>query len=249
MVPGMNTNALESFNSIIWSIIPKTKYHGSRRTEIAVMLAILYQQEGKASIASIMSDLGLVVSADSIKHFEQQDVKRVKQKTKRKEIDQNRYQQRLTSALEQYTDVKSYHPGVCDAGAGPSADMMATPFIRPSASTYVPALEDYIVLPYGPKWYIAQIINVVHSSREVEVNFLYENKDGSYNFKEEDDPDYEAGVLEPFTLILMRVPVPRVQSITSTRYTLVFEPETLDKVKEKFNEWKQRKRNPKELSG
>ena len=79
-------------------------------------------------------------------HFNQLDDKRAKVTQQRKEVIQSRYDKQLSSALEQYTAIISYRPGVCNARAGPSVDIM-TDF-----TAYCPAINDFVVLPYVVKW-------------------------------------------------------------------------------------------------
>ena len=47
MVPGMNSNKIETTNSVIWNILGKNKYHGTRRTS---MIAITLVEDGKAGL-------------------------------------------------------------------------------------------------------------------------------------------------------------------------------------------------------
>ena len=183
MVPGMNTNLLESYNSILWSILPKSKFHGTRKTEIAVMISIFWQQEGKKSIETLMNKLDLQVSESSLGYFNKLDEKGNKQKTKRKSDSSERFQKRLKSALERHDEQqKSYHPGVCDAGTGPSSEDLSTPSVnRADEEVVIEEKKTFVVLPYGPVWYFARVEKLLPETKEILVDFLYENDDGTYS--------------------------------------------------------------------
>ena len=59
LVPGINTNALESFNFVLWSLIPKTKYHDRKPTHISVSLAVFFVDDGRGSITKMLLDLNI----------------------------------------------------------------------------------------------------------------------------------------------------------------------------------------------
>ena len=67
MVSGMNTNNLERTNSVIWSLLGKSKYHGTRRTHIAVLLALFRMEDGKQSVAKLGEALGILSDDDKNK--------------------------------------------------------------------------------------------------------------------------------------------------------------------------------------
>ena len=82
LVPGQQTNCLEAFNSLLWSILTKRKLHGTPRTEIAVILAIMQYEDGKIALEEAMEKLE-ISSLSECRHFTQHDQVPKKLKVKR----------------------------------------------------------------------------------------------------------------------------------------------------------------------
>ena len=71
LLAGLTTNDLESFNATLWNRIPKSKFHGQKRVETALMLCIIEHEDGKAGLLPVMFFLG-TVSSEAGSVFEQQ---------------------------------------------------------------------------------------------------------------------------------------------------------------------------------
>ena len=78
MVLGYTTNITESFNSVLWSIIEKKKFHGRKHQEIAVMIALLQYQDGFSSAVRMMNQMIIDVTSYALNVFLQLDKDRSK---------------------------------------------------------------------------------------------------------------------------------------------------------------------------
>ena len=101
MVLGYITNVNESYNSVLWSIIGKQKFHGKKHQKIAGMLALLQYQDGFSSTNLIMQHLKIPVTNYALKTFTDLDKQRKNSREYKKLQENKRYQSRLSAALEQ----------------------------------------------------------------------------------------------------------------------------------------------------
>ena len=125
---------------------------------------------------------------------------------------------------------------------------MSTPFVAPHTELLdVQAKRDFVILPYGPSWYIARVEEVLPDTRVVCVEFVYPSSDGSFSFKQEGDAGYEGFIYEPLSLVLLSVPAPSIHRVSDRRQTMRFATEVLEPIDVTFNEWKQKKRHAKVL--
>ena len=90
-VPGMTTNNIENPNSLIWSMLGKSKYHGTWRTDIAVILAITECKEGKEGLCRLLDKLEIPASSDAQAVLLKRDDERKKQLNRRQSEESNRY--------------------------------------------------------------------------------------------------------------------------------------------------------------
>ena len=67
MVLGYTTNVNDSYNSVLWSIIGKQKFHGKKHQKIAVMIALLQYQDGFSYRNLIMQHLKIPVTNYALK--------------------------------------------------------------------------------------------------------------------------------------------------------------------------------------
>ena len=65
----------------------------------------------------------------------------------------------------------SYGPGICDSGAGPSADMSGIPTARISCQG-IPFLNRYFVVPSGPIRHAAKVIDINAATSEVQLQYI-----------------------------------------------------------------------------
>ena len=72
IVAGMTKTKLETFNSTLWCILPKMKFHGRKRVKIAVAIALLCFEDGKEG--RLMDDTGIPLADTS--YFEKADKNR-----------------------------------------------------------------------------------------------------------------------------------------------------------------------------
>ena len=378
MVTGMNTNDLESFNSTIWNRLPKHKFHGRDRVEIAVMLSLLIKQYGHNGFVEVMDALELPTD-EALKVFDRNDSEREKNRIRRQNLGNKRFRRRLTEALtSRYDSNASYGPGISDSGSGPSGNLtstpfmdqnqedvsyypgvndsgsgpsghltdtpflvppteieevdeqqtvkedsgiglslslLSTPFIKPSppddtirvtdlnddapsclvavrlsqrlkanpdesdsgisdsgAVPTVPKLQpdsnpftrsstepaqqqrskEFVVIPYGPNWYAAKIVNVNQPSNEVQLEFMYSN-DGNRTFywRTPQDSNYEGLFWEFSGKILYYLSDPQLvrpkdsSSVNHDQNFFTFHPKELSEADKAFKEWRKVKRMPK----
>ena len=187
LVAGMSTNNLENTNSVLWSILGKSKYHGTRKTEIAVMMCITRMEEGRVGIGALSEHLGLSLSSASKEQLAKVDLRREKLKAKRVTAGKDRYYRLLKEAIQNRESDSSYAPGVCDAGDGPSADMsfstsrplaineeMNAPEDEQEISTSI-AENCFVVIPFRPPlgWFAARVVDVDLQMKRVKLDWLY----------------------------------------------------------------------------
>ena len=112
MVPGHNTNINESFNSVLWTFVPKSKFHGKKRQEYATMLAFLVYQKGYTSLDSICTRLSLPIKDKAV--LIQQDNARIYRKEKADVRQEKKYQSMLAAALENKRQKVGYATGILE---------------------------------------------------------------------------------------------------------------------------------------
>ena len=212
LVAGMTTNSLESFNSTLWHILPKSKFNGRTRVETAVMLAIVCFEDGKQGLIPVMEKLH--IPATNTLYFQQADKSRSKRKEARKREADQRFISRLKDANDRVKDLelKSYSPGVMDAAAGPTAEMQSTAFTSTSTKSKEQySKNQFVAISYGPIWYPCRIEEFHAASNEIYIEVMYTRNDyKTFYFKKEGEPGYEGLFWETTLKILCRLPQPLV---------------------------------------
>lgn len=244
MVPGMNSNNIENTNSVIWNILGKSKYHGTRRTNIAVMLAITEVEDGKRGLLELLNALSIPIAEDAKSYLSRCDVVRKYLLNKRQSAGKDRYTKRLKEAVLQVeAREKSYSPGICDAGAGPSADMSFTaPTIQQPPSKKLNISFDkncFVIIPFRPPsgWYAGRIVDVDTVSKKITLDWLYTTNKVEYNHRLSGDAGYEGFCTEYMNNVLCVIPPPDT-ICTSRRIKMVIPHEVVVEVDRKYNEWK-----------
>ena len=169
MLPGYTTNRNEAFNHVLWTVLPKSKFHGLERQRLACMTALLLFQDGNNIIPEIMRRLEIPVTDAACKTFSKLDSDRAycwKYKSGKME---KRYSPLLKEALEQRNceDDTGYGAGIFDA-----TDTITADIPLPVSSIPKPADMDivgkYVVVPYGPQFHIAKVQEQYGSAMYIE---------------------------------------------------------------------------------
>ena len=148
------------------------------------MLCIIEHKEGKVGLLPVMSSLGIVSSeADYVfkNHYHR---RRILKETIKEQQKQN-FLSLKNAALKKYSN-QSYAPGVLSSAAGPSGDVGSVPRVR-SVATESYSTDQFVVLPFGPKWSAAKIVDVSTETKEIEVSYL-ESSDQYKTFTWSDEP-------------------------------------------------------------
>ena len=215
MLPGYNTNINESFNSLLWSIIPKAKYHGKRRQESATMIALLVYQSGYKIIDSICETLHLPVKDNSNPLLRQTEA-RSYHKRRSDLIAAAKFDTRLKEALQKKQDA-GYAAGVMDAG-DTNTGAMALPDETKQPDSTLSNL-DFVVVLHGPQHYIGRVKEVDSETREVCIEYMTQVSGSTSRFywKEPGDVGYEEPSWEFPERILCTINVPAIVSGKSSR--------------------------------
>ena len=186
VVTGYNQNSLESINQLIWKNVSKSKFHGYKRVEIAVGLALLQFEKGGFGQILVQQRLGLSVSKYQIEKAEARDDCRI-----------YHAERRLTKAKRLFDDVKAdakskeltdeeinpgYQPGGCDVPAltGPLVE------VSPNDTAADSFESSYIAISYPGGVDVAFVHKETES--QVQVAYLMEKGSGLYALY---DPPYE----------------------------------------------------------
>ena len=127
------------------------------------------------------------------------------------------------------------------SAAGPSGDMGSVPRIRSSEIDSF-SIHQFVVLPYGPKWFAAQVVNVSAESNEVEVRY-FDSSDGYNSFFPSDEPQ----CWEFSSRILMKLSDPQLECTSSTRFHYTFPTKDIAEAKTAFDQWRQHKKKPRKV--
>ena len=241
MIAGMNTNNLENTNSVLWSILGKAKYHGTRRTDIAVMLTIFRVEDGREGVGDLCSKLGIPISKTGQQQLEKVDQRRQKLKEKRHHSGKERYLRRLKEALlNRESAEKSYAPGFCDAGDGPSGDMSSSVPLSNQETKDELSENCFVVIPFHPPsgWYAARIEDVDIVKKKILLNWLHTSNQVEFCHKEQGDAGYEPPTWRFMSEVLCAIPPPDTVC-TSRRSKMVYSSAIVNEVNEKYSVWKQ----------
>ena len=210
MLPGYNTNINESFNSLLWSIIPKAKYHGKKRQEAATMLALLIYQMGYHIIGDICQRLNLPIK-DNSNPLARQSEARTYHKRRSDMIAAVKFDTRLKEALQKKHDA-GYAAGAMDAG-----DTSTGAMVIPDNSEEVSLFSnlDFVVVVHGPQHYIGRVKEVDSETKEVCIEYMTQvaGSDSHFYWKEPGDVGYEEPAWEYPERVLATIAVPANQQL------------------------------------
>ncbi|CAF3259605.1 unnamed protein product [Rotaria sp. Silwood2] len=96
-------NANESINSVLWSILPKTKYHGYRSVRGASAIASIFFNRGRSGLLKFFDQVGISVTEELFSTLLGKDNKRIEKAEynmqQKETIKKQKQQQRLQSQL------------------------------------------------------------------------------------------------------------------------------------------------------
>ncbi|CAF3068192.1 unnamed protein product [Rotaria sp. Silwood2] len=112
---GATQNANESINSVIWSILPKAKYHGYRSIRGAAAIAAIFFNRGRSGLIKFFDQVGISITEELLNALLGKDSKRVakaEDNTQRQEIIKKyKKQQRLQSQVAEEEEM-DYRAGM-----------------------------------------------------------------------------------------------------------------------------------------
>ena len=227
MLPGYNTNINESFNSLLWSIIPKSKYHGKLRQETATMMALLIYQLGYTVIDVICERLK-IPTKDHANPLSRQAESRGYFKRRSDQMAATKFDTRLKEALQKKQDA-GYAAGILDAGDTNTGAMALPDETEVPSSTF--CNFDFVVVVHGPQHYIGRIKEVDSETKEVCIEYMSQVSGSTSRFywKEPGDVAYEEPSWEFPERILCTIDVPAIASGKSNR--LIYEISEGDGIK------------------
>jgi hypothetical protein len=107
---GATQNANESINSVVWSILPKSKYHGFRSIRGAAAVAALFFNRGRSGLLKFFDKIGISITGELLTAILGKDYKRIEKAStdirQRDSITQNKRTQRFEkgASIEEETD-------------------------------------------------------------------------------------------------------------------------------------------------
>ena len=237
MLPGYNTNINESFNSLLWSIIPKNKYHGKQKQESATMLSLMIYQNGYGVIDSIVDKLELprrMREGDNL--LLKQGDSRVYHRNRESNIANAKFETRLKEALAMKGQGQSgYEAGILDAGDTITAALPLNKSIGPGLDvdheTSSFSIDQFVSVSYGPKFYVGQIKAVDAESSEVEIQFMSRvgTTTNQFVWIDEGQPGYEHPSWEYFERVLCCLEPPGITATSSNRFVFALREGDLEK--------------------
>ena len=85
----MTQNANESINSVVWSILPKAKYHGYRSVRGAAAIATIFFNRGRSGLVKFFDKVGISVTEELLGALLGKDCRRIEKaenNTQRRDI-------------------------------------------------------------------------------------------------------------------------------------------------------------------
>ncbi|CAF1542381.1 unnamed protein product, partial [Rotaria sordida] len=74
---GATQNANESINSVVWSILPKSKYHGYRSIRGAAAISSIFFNRGRSGLVKFFDQVGIPVTDELLGALLGKDYKRI----------------------------------------------------------------------------------------------------------------------------------------------------------------------------
>ncbi|CAF2938777.1 unnamed protein product [Rotaria sp. Silwood2] len=113
-IRGLTQNSNESLNSVVWSILSKSKHHGFSSIQGAAAAASLYFNGGRTSLLEFFKQYGIQINEDLYWNFLNRDQQRVRKadetSLKRETIILQKQKQRM-QMLQASNDTTEYGPG------------------------------------------------------------------------------------------------------------------------------------------
>jgi hypothetical protein len=101
---GATQNANESINSVVWSILPKTKYHGYRSIRGAAAISSIFFNRGRSGLVKFFDQVGISITEELLGALLDKDFKRTEKAEnsiqQREIIKQRKEQQRILAQTE-----------------------------------------------------------------------------------------------------------------------------------------------------
>ncbi|CAF1475225.1 unnamed protein product, partial [Rotaria sordida] len=111
---GITQNSNESLNSVVWSILTKSKHHGFRAVRGSAALAAMYFNSGSSILIDYFKQHGIKTSEILLKHLFEKDKKRIINFKNNNEQRQNRIKKKASdrqNSIKAASDVVDYNPG------------------------------------------------------------------------------------------------------------------------------------------
>ena len=112
---GATQNANESINSIIWSILSKSKYHGYRSIRGAAAIAAIFFNHGRSELVDVLNGFGISITDGLLDTILQKDTKRIEKAMvntrDRKQIEGKKREKRFATAGSDDEDM-DYNAGM-----------------------------------------------------------------------------------------------------------------------------------------
>jgi len=102
---GATQNANESINSIVWSILPKAKYHGHRSIRGAAAIASIFFNRGRSGLVKFFDQIGIPITEELLDALLGKDFKRIENAETNAQrhdiIKQRKEEQRIQAHVEE----------------------------------------------------------------------------------------------------------------------------------------------------
>ncbi|CAF2949907.1 unnamed protein product [Rotaria sp. Silwood2] len=111
---GITQNSNESLNSVVWSILTKSKHHGFHAVRGSAALAAMYFNSGSSILIDYFKQHGIKTSEALLKHLFEKDKKRIINLKNNNEQRQNRIKKKASdreNSIKAASDVVDYNPG------------------------------------------------------------------------------------------------------------------------------------------
>lgn len=112
---GATQNANESINSIVWSILPKAKYHGYRSIRGAAAISTIFFNRGRSGLVKFFDQIGIAITEELLSALLGKDYKRLEKaenNTQRQEIIKQRKEQQRIQAQMAADEEMDYGAGM-----------------------------------------------------------------------------------------------------------------------------------------
>lgn len=110
---GATQNANESINSVVWSILPKSKHHGYRSIRGAAAIAAIFFNRGRSGLIKFFDQVGIAITEELLDALLGKDFRRIEKaetnNQRRNIIKQRKEEQRIEAQIaeEEEMDYKS----------------------------------------------------------------------------------------------------------------------------------------------